>query len=613
MAKDKRFEDCKGGKWNGDEFQKGTHQNLKSHLVPGTGYDWSAQLRFLRPPLLLPYCFSLISLTSASPIDVFFKTPYSTGKRGAVASESSICSRIGINTIAIGGSAADAMVATTLCVGVVGMYHSGIGGGGFMLVRDKHGRYEAIDYRETAPAAASRDMYEHDQNASVRGGLAVAVPGDLKGLEYLHRKYGILPWKTLVMPAVRVARDGFEVTEDLVRYMANASANNNTFLVDDPIWAEDFAPNGTLLQLGDTITRKRYADTLEKIANLGADEFYKGEIARSMVEFIQKMNGTMTLDDLAEYAVDVKPPLNVTYGDYRLFTTPAPSSGAVMLSIFKTMEQYPPEDLKDTNLTTHRFVEAMKFAYGGRLQLGDPGFVKNITEYERLLFRNETAHDIYQRILDNQTQPVEAYDPLGLYLPDSHGTSHVVTADESGLTVTSTTTINLLFGAQIMTPDTGIILNNEMDDFSQPNRHNAFGFAPSPANYIAPRKRPLSSITPLLAENATDGRLVLATGAAGGSRIISATTQAAFHVLTRGEALHDAVAHPRLHHQLLPDVLLVEEGIDPAVVHDLRAKGHEVQWMKPGLSAVQAVMRRQNGRFEAVGETRQRNSRGYTL
>ncbi|KAL2265513.1 hypothetical protein VTJ83DRAFT_6613 [Remersonia thermophila] len=570
----------------------------------------------MRPPLLLSYCFYLISFTSALPANhqgIFSNTPYSDGKRGAVASESSICSKIGINTIAIGGSAADAMVATTLCVGVVGMYHSGIGGGGFMLVRDKHGRYEAIDYRETAPAAASRDMYEHDQNASVRGGLAVAVPGELRGLEYLHRKYGTLPWKTLVMPAVRVAREGFKVTEDLVRYMANASANNNTFLVDDPIWAEDFAPNGTLLQLGDTITRKRYAKTLEKIANLGADEFYKGEIARSMIEYVQKMNGTMTLADLAEYSVDVKPPLSITYGDYRLFTTPAPSSGAVMLSIFKTMEQYPPEDLDDANLTTHRFVEAMKFAYGGRLQLGDPGFLKNITKYERLMFRNETAQAIYHRILDNQTQPVEAYDPLRLYLPDSHGTSHVVTADGSGLTVTSTTTINLLFGAQIMTPDTGIILNDEMDDFSQPNRRNAFGFAPSPANYIAPRKRPLSSITPLVAENATDGRIVLATGAAGGSRIISATTQAAFHVLARREGLYDAVAHPRLHHQLLPDVLLVEEGTDPAVVRDLHAKGHKVQWMKPGLSAVQAIRRGEDGRFEAVGETRQKNSGGYTL
>jgi gamma-glutamyltranspeptidase/glutathione hydrolase len=177
-----------------------------------------------------------------------------------------------------------------------------------------------------------------------------------------------------------------------------------------------------------------------------------------MIDLIQKTNGTMTLQDLEEYTVDVKPPLNITYGDYRLFTTEAPSSGAVMLSIFKTMQQYSPKDLSNTNLTTHRFVEAMKFAYGARLELGDPEFVKNATEIEDYLLSDNTAHDIRQRILDNKTQPVEAYDPLSLYAPEPHGTSHIVTADSSGLTITSTTTINLLFGAQIMTPDTGIIL-----------------------------------------------------------------------------------------------------------------------------------------------------------
>lgn len=177
-----------------------------------------------------------------------------------------------------------------------------------------------------------------------------------------------------------------------------------------------------------------------------------------MIDFISERNGTMTLDDLDDYSVEVKPPLNITYRDYRLFTTEAPSSGAVLLNVLKTMEQYPLEDLSDTNLTTHRFVEAMKFAYGARLQLGDPDFLGNISEYQQLLLSDDTARRIRSRILDNQTQPVEAYDPLSLYLPESRGTSHIVTADASGLTLTSTTTINLLFGARLMTPDTGIIL-----------------------------------------------------------------------------------------------------------------------------------------------------------
>jgi gamma-glutamyltranspeptidase/glutathione hydrolase len=177
-----------------------------------------------------------------------------------------------------------------------------------------------------------------------------------------------------------------------------------------------------------------------------------------MIDLIQETDGTMTLEDLEEYAVEVKPALNITYGDYRLFTTEAPSSGAVMFNMFKTMEQYPSKDLADTNLTAHRFVEAMKFAYGARLQLGDPEFIKNTTAYEAHLLSEKTAHATRHRIFDNQTQPVEAYDPLSLCGPESHGTSHIVTSDASGLTITSTTTINLLFGAQIMTPGTGIIL-----------------------------------------------------------------------------------------------------------------------------------------------------------
>ena len=345
------------------------------------------------------------------------------------------------------------------------------------------------------------------------------------------------------------------------------------------------------------------------LAHKLADPF-KG---KSLISFIQKMNGTMTLDDLREYAVEVKPPLNITFGDYRLFTTEAPSSGAVMFSIFKTMEQYPPEDLADANLTTHRFVEAMKFAYGARLQLGDPEFITNTTAYQAHLLSDDTARAVRHRILDNTTQPLEAYDPLSLYLPSPHGTSHIVTADRSGLTVTSTTTINLLFGAQLLDPETGIILNNEMDDFSQPGRPNAFGFAPSPANFIRPRKRPLSSITPLIAEHAADRSLALATGAAGGSRIISATTWVAWDVLARGAGLREAVAAPRLHHQLMPHVLRVEQGFDEGLVAALAEKGHEVEWMAPGMSAVQGVVRLPDGRFEAVGETRQRNSAGYSV
>ncbi|KAK3320916.1 gamma-glutamyltranspeptidase [Cercophora scortea] len=553
---------------------------------------------------------SRLRLSSAAPYQEVLESEAEDSK-GAVASESSICSRIGINMIKLGGSAADAMVATNLCVGVIGMYHSGIGGGGFMLVRDENGKYETIDYRESAPAAASRDMYKDDPLASVRGPFAVAIPGELRGLEYLHNKHGRLPWRTVVRPAVKVARDGFPVSEDLIRYMAVASSYSS-FLVDDPIWAEDFAPNGTLVKLGDVITRKRYAESLEKIANQGPDVFYEGELAESMVDYIQALNGTVTLDDFKNYTVRIKPALSVDYRDYKLFTTEAPSSGAVMLSILKTMEQYSPQDLDDHNLTTHRLVEAMKFAYGARSELGDPDFVEDIKKYEELMMSNDKAREIRALIMDNQTQPVDVYDPESLYAAESGGTSHIVTADSSGLTVSSTTTVNLLFGAQIMTPDSGIILNDEMDDFSQPGRRNSFGFEPSPANFIAPGKRPLSSINPIIVEFASNGSLFFTTGAAGGSRIISATTQVAFNLLEHNINIRDAIAAPRIHHQLMPDVLHVEEGFDNGTFASLQQKRHNTTWMAPGGSSVQGIMRLWDGRFAASGETRQVNSGGLT-
>jgi len=550
------------------------------------------------------------------------------GTKGGVASEAALCSDIGADIIKKGGNAADAMVATTLCVGTVGMYHSGIGGGSFILVRDEDGNYEAINAREMAPAAAHKDMYKDDPTASTLGGLAVGVPGELKGLEYLHDKYGSLPWKTVVMPSVKLARHGFVVNEDLVRYMESATSGNN-FLVEDPIWAEVFAPKGKLLQLGDKIYRKRYAKTLETIARKGADGLYKGKIAKSLAKFIQSKGGIMTAQDLANYKVEVNEPLTIDYRGYKLFSVPAPSSGAVMLNMLKTMEQYPSSELLSAaNLTNHRFVEAMKFAYGARQEFGDPRFVPGLDAFQQEMLSAANAAKIRARILDHATQPVEAYDPKGVYAAESHGTAHIVAADRSGMTVSSTTTVNLLFGAKIMSPDTGVILNNEMDDFSQPGRRNSFGYEPSPNNFIAPGKRPLSSMSPLIVEFAGNGTVYFATGAAGGSRIISSTAQVAFSVLEGGTGataetvgkrdMLYAVSRSRLHHQLMPDQLVVETGFDEAQYAAFGEKGHNTTWTptgpgQGGQSAVQAVMRLWNGTFEAVGEIRQVNSGGTVV
>ncbi|CAK7205670.1 hypothetical protein SEUCBS139899_008449 [Sporothrix eucalyptigena] len=532
-----------------------------------------------------------------------------------------------------GGNAADAMVGTTFCVGVIGMYHSGIGGGGFMLVRGPDGSYESVDYRETAPAAAYENMYDGNVYGSVIGGLAVGVPGELRGLEYLHNKYGTLPWETVVMPAVHVARTGFPVSHDLVRYMASATETVGTFLTDDPVWAEDFAPNGTLLQLGDTITRKRYANTLETIAKEGVSTFYEGGMAKDMVRLIREKNGSMTLDDYKDYKIIRRPAVSTMFRGRRLFSTGAPSSGAVALSILKTMEQYPETwqssdgsydndgQNSKVNLSTHRFDEAMRFGYGARTRLGDPDYVDGVAALEADLLSDQRAAINRHKIRDDTTLPVEDYNPEGSFAEPGHGTSHVVTTDHSGLAISSTTTINTLFGSLLMTPEGGIILNNEMNDFSIPNANNEFGYPPSPANFIRGGKRPLSSITPIMAEDVVEdyasetkpGRLYLVTGAAGGSRIISATAQVVWRVLEQEMTMHEALAEPRLHDQLAPNRVTFEVQFDNSTVASMAARGHNVTWTSTYASAAQGIRVLPGGIFEAAGEPRQLNSGGHTF
>ena len=295
----------------------------------------------------------------------------SSDKLGAVSSENYICSQIGIGLLQAGGNAADALVGTVFCVGVVAPYHSGIGGGGFMLVRASNGSYEFIDFRETMPAAGTQDMYNNDINDSLYGGLASGVPGELRGTEHLHQAYGKLPWATVMQPAIDLAYNGFPVNSDTVRYFAEATPefeDSPNFLTADPNWAIDFAPNGTLLGLGDTLTRKRYAATLQTIAKEGADAFYTGPIAEATVEALATANaskGIMTLKDLKDYAVALQPPLQISYRDFTITSTSAPSSGEVVLSVMKAVEGYSgfgEEAL--VNVSTQRLDEAIRFAYG---------------------------------------------------------------------------------------------------------------------------------------------------------------------------------------------------------------------------------------------------------
>lgn len=283
-----------------------------------------------------------------------------------------------------------------------------------MLVRSSNGTYEFIDFRETAPAAAYEDMYKDNVNASLYGGLASGVPGELRGLEHLHKGYGKLPWKTVVAPAVKVAREGFVLTTDSVRYFKSAVAGIDDFLTVDPVWAIDFAPNGTRKGLGDTLTRKRYADTLETIGEYGVDAFYTGAIANATITALQKLNGTMTLADLKNYTVAIRDPASIDYKGYKVHSCAAPSGGIVVLSALKIFEGYETSDPKTVNLTTHRLDESIRWAYGERTQLGDPSFVAGTVAYEESMLSEKAVEEIRGKISDTQAFNVSYYDPSGL-------------------------------------------------------------------------------------------------------------------------------------------------------------------------------------------------------
>ncbi|KAM5343568.1 hypothetical protein ACJ41O_012105 [Fusarium nematophilum] len=540
-----------------------------------------------------------------------------TDKLGAVACEAEICSTVGIGILRKGGNAADAMVATVLCVGTVAMYHSGIGGGGFMLIHrptdwKDSSPYEFVDFRETAPAAATEGMFKDNVNASMYGGQASGVPGELRGLGHLHQNYGRLPWATLVQPAIDLARYGFPVNQDLVRFMKTTytTSENESYLVTDPAWAVDFAPKGKLLKLGEKITRRRYAKLLKAIAVHGADAFYEGPYADTMIKALKQQDGIMTAEDLKNYTVVVREPSQISYKGGKITSGSAPSSGAVVATIMNILEGYDfLGEKKRVNESTHLLDEAMKFAYGMRTKLGDPSFVAGLADFQTKMLSEDTAREVRSKITGRPLGLAD-YNPDGLESLDTPGTSHLVAMDKSGLAISLTTTVNLIFGSRLMVPETGLVMNNEMNDFSIPGQSNAFGYVPSEANFIRPGKRPLSSISTSIVER-PDGTVSLVTGSAGGSRIITATLQVMLNVLEKNMTALEALTEPRLHDQLVPQQVTFEYTFDNSTVAYLKEIGCNVTWVAPGQSTAQALRRLLDGSFEAAGEPRQANSGGF--
>lgn len=528
-----------------------------------------------------------------------------SGSNGVVAAEHVLASRAGLAILQKGGNAVDAAVATAFAVCVVNPSSCGIGGGGFMVVHlAAEKRTVTLDYRETAPAAASAGMFvrdgEADPELSRRSGLAVGVPGEVRGLATMLARHGTIPLAEALAPAIRLARGGFPAG----RHLAATIAENRDAIAARPLLARNFLrQDGSAKQEGDKITLPELAATLEKIAVAGPDAFYKGEVAAAIVAAAGAAGGVLTEADLAGFEPVWRDPVALDFAGHRVVTMAPPSSAGVALEVLGMLAG---DDLRalghDSLAYTHLLAEAMKHGFADRARLyGDP--LGGATPLPQLLAPDNL------RTLRRRIDPagVLASDRYGSQpgsvaeQKDDHGTSHLSVMDRHGNAVACTTTINTAFGAMLVAGDTGVILNNEMDDFSaQPGAPNVYGLVGAEANAIAPGKRPLSSMSPTIVLR--DGEAVAALGGSGGPLILSATLQTLLNTVVFGMDAEAAVAAPRIHHQWLPPVLLVEPGISSRLQRRLVKRGHLVREF--GASAAVQLTRRTADGFAGASDPR---------
>lgn len=519
-------------------------------------------------------------------------------RHGMVVSQEALASQIGRDILEQGGNAVDAAVAVGFALAVTLPQAGNLGGGGFMLIyaaAPKHS--EAIDFRETAPAAAGREVFLNEQGEVDETRLryshqAAGVPGTVAGLALAHRRHGHLPWRQLVTPAIRLARQGFPVSAELAQSLQETHARMAPWPASMKTF---FKPDGSAYSPGETLAQPELAAALNLIAEQGAKAFYQGPIARRLVADMQAHQGLITLDDLQNYRAVVRVPLQGTYRGYQIVSMPPPSSGGVhLIQILNILETWPLGELgAESAATLHRMAEAMKRAYADRSQyLGDPDFVSVPVAG---LTAKAYGRELAAKIDPNQAQPAAAIKPGQPQRFESDQTTHYSVVDREGNAVTVTYTLNFPYGSGIVAAGTGILLNNEMDDFAaKPGVPNAFGMVGGDANAVGPGKRPLSSMTPTLVFK--DGQLVLVTGSPGGSRIITTVLQILLNVIDHRMNIAEATLAPRIHHQGWPDELRVEQGLSPDTVRLLEGMGHQVV-IKDAMGATESIVRTPQGLF----------------
>ncbi|XP_076762320.1 glutathione hydrolase 1 proenzyme isoform X2 [Xylocopa sonorina] len=474
----------------------------------------------------------------------------------------------------------------------------GLGGGFLMTIWDastKTAHY--LDARETAPSGAHKDMFHGNPDLATYGGLAVAIPGELLGYQEAHNKYGKLPWSELFKPTISLCQSGSYVTD----YLAAHLRSKESLIRAEESLAEILINpvTNTTWKKGDKIKRPQLAKTLKLIAERGSGIFYNGSMGDDLVKEIKQFNGIIEKEDLQNYAVKWSIPINTTIGDLTVYSTPPPGSGAVLAFILNVLYGMVPKS--DENIMWQTIIETFKWAYARRTELGDPDYT-NITSVLANLTSADYANKIKKQIKFNETSNDPKFYGAVTATPDDSGTSHVSVLAPDGSAVSVTSTINQVFGAMIRSKSTGIIFNDEMDDFSSPNITNAFELEASPANYIYPGKRPMSSMSPtIVVDKNGDVRLVI--GAAGGTKITTAVATAMILNLWSGHNIKQAIDMLRIHHQLIPMTVYNEKGFSPDVLSYLSRIGHDVKTYSGIGSAITAVSK-ENGQIFASSDFR---------
>jgi gamma-glutamyltranspeptidase / glutathione hydrolase len=512
-------------------------------------------------------------------------------KSAMVSVQEAVAAEVGLQVLKDGGNAVDAGVAVALALAVTLPRAGNLGGGGFMMVHDAaSGETKAIDYREMAPASATRDMYldaegNADSNLSRFTGMAVGVPGTVAGMQLALETYGTMTLAQAAAPAIKLAEDGILVTADLADSLKALEKRLKTWPASAAIFYKE---DGSFYEPGDVLKQPDLAATLKKIAAEGPDGFYKGEVAEKIAASVQEAGGSMTVEDLANYKAVIREPVTGTYRGHDIVSMPPPSSGGThIIQILNVMEGYPIGFLgHNSSDTIHLMAEAMKRAYADRSEyLGDPDFVDVPV---KALTSKDYAAKIREGISLNRATPSETILPGKLAPYESDQTTHFSIVDKDGNAVSNTYTLNFSYGSGMTAAGTGVLLNNEMDDFSaKPGVPNAYGLIGGDANAVEPGKRPLSSMSPTIVLK--DGKPFLVTGSPGGSRIITTTLQVISNMIDHGMNVAEATHAARIHHQWLPDEIRVEDGgLSRDTVAALEARGHTIA-VKSVMGSTQSI------------------------